>query len=137
MYICTKLLYPFICCWTSRLFPCPSYCKDSFEVTIWLWEYQIVYENKWTRRVFFFVFFFKSIAFALCMERLTPAVGNLLKCQVSFKRVKSFTQCIPKTANPILWSLYRLSMICALEVCPHLCGYIPISGHLKFLDMGI
>ena len=25
--ICTHLLYPFICRWTSRLRPCPGYCK--------------------------------------------------------------------------------------------------------------
>ena len=27
LYICTTFLYPFICRWTSRLLPCPSYCK--------------------------------------------------------------------------------------------------------------
>ena len=26
--ICTTLLYPFICRWTSRLLPCSSYCKQ-------------------------------------------------------------------------------------------------------------
>ena len=25
--ICNTVLYPFICQWTSRLLPCPSYCK--------------------------------------------------------------------------------------------------------------
>ena len=28
VYTCTTLLYPFICQWTSRLLPCPSYCKQ-------------------------------------------------------------------------------------------------------------
>ena len=27
LYICTQLLSLFIYCWTSRLFPCPGYCK--------------------------------------------------------------------------------------------------------------
>ena len=27
LFICTHLLYPFICRWTSRLLPCPGYCK--------------------------------------------------------------------------------------------------------------
>ena len=26
--LCTTLPYPFICWWTSRLLPCPSYCKQ-------------------------------------------------------------------------------------------------------------
>ena len=65
--------------------------------SLWLWEYQIVYENKWTRRVCLFFFPQKSIAFAFCMESVTPAaIRKLLKCQVSLKRVKSFTQCIPQ-----------------------------------------
>ena len=28
MYICTTLSYPFVCRWTSRLLPCPGYCKQ-------------------------------------------------------------------------------------------------------------
>ena len=28
MCVCTQLSYPLVCRWTSRLLPCPSYCKQ-------------------------------------------------------------------------------------------------------------
>ena len=41
-----QLLYTFICWWTSRLLPCPGYCKIVLQWTLWymcfleLWFYQ-------------------------------------------------------------------------------------------------
>ena len=40
MCICTTLLYPFICQWTSKLLPCSSYCK-------------LCYNEQWDTCVFF------------------------------------------------------------------------------------
>ena len=43
-----QLLYPFICWWTSRLFPCPSYCK-------------LCCDERWATYVFFQLWFSQDV----------------------------------------------------------------------------
>ena len=89
-----QFLYPFICRWTSRLLPCPSYCKQCCS-------------ELWSTRVFFSSGFLRVYALLL-FGGLTAA------CQASL--CFAVSQSLPKFMFVIIYIIYIYTYIKILTI---------------------